>query len=202
MRRFVFCSLLLLAHSVMAETAVPSTEQMIQQLKVTRTRSLRNLTVEAAPAADANAANSNGAGATGNTGADSASAANAQAVAPTAAASAEARPSLSLSIQFDFDSSRIRAESMEPLGNLAAALASPALVQSKFVIEGHTDAKGNPNYNRKLSDQRASAVKELLISKGIDAARLMSVGKGSSELANAASPMAAENRRVKIVNLD
>ena len=86
--------------------------------------------------------------------------------------------------------------------NLAAALVSPALMQSKFAIEGHTDAKGNPEYNRKLSDQRALAVKELLVSKGVDPARLFSVGKGSSELANAGAPMAPENRRVKIVNLD
>jgi outer membrane protein OmpA-like peptidoglycan-associated protein len=112
------------------------------------------------------------------------------------------RPSLSLSIAFDFDSARIRPQSLVVLGNLAAALASPALLASPFVIEGHTDAKGAADYNRKLSAQRAQAVKDLLVAKGIDAARLVSVGKGSSELANASAPLAAENRRVKIVNQD
>jgi outer membrane protein OmpA-like peptidoglycan-associated protein len=107
-----------------------------------------------------------------------------------------------LSIQFDFDSARIRPESLLVLGNLASALASPALLPSHFVIEGHTDAKGSADYNRKLSEQRALAVKELLIAKGIEPARLVSVGKGASELANTGAPMAAENRRVKIVNLD
>ena len=202
MRSLFFCSLLLLSHSVYAQSAVPSTEEMIQQLKAPRTRSLRNLTVEAVPAADAVPAAGTGATTTPNPATTPANTAVAVANAPAAPAVPEARPSLSLSIQFDFDSAHIRTESLEPLGNLAAALLSPVLAQSKFVIEGHTDAKGNPIYNRKLSDQRAAAVKDLLVSKGIDAGRLVSVGKGSSELANAAVPGAPENRRVKIVNLD
>jgi outer membrane protein OmpA-like peptidoglycan-associated protein len=81
-------------------------------------------------------------------------------------------------------------------------LNSPALAQSKFLIEGHTDAKGAPDYNRKLSEQRAQSVKDLLTSKGVDVAHMVSVGKGSSEPANKADPLAAENRRVRIVNLD
>jgi len=196
MRCFVLCSLILMGSSLQAQVAAPSTEQMIQQLKAPRTRGLRNLTVEAVPAADASAQ------APGN--APDASPTSSTSVAAQAPAEPvqEPRPSLSLSIQFDFDSARIRAESLEPLGNLAAALASPVLLQSKFLIEGHTDAKGNAVYNRKLSDQRAAAVKDLLLSKGIAADRLVSVGKGSSELANPGAPLSAENRRVKIVNLD
>lgn len=190
MRSHVLCSLMLIATPLWAQVSMPSTEQMIQQLKAPpRTRSLRNLTIEAVPADKANADTQAGT-------------ANPTVTAAVPAAPPEPRPSLSLSIQFDFDSSRIRAESLQPLGSLAAALASPVLLQSKFVIEGHTDAKGNPGYNRKLSDQRAAAVKDLLVSKGIDAERLLSVGKGSSEPANASAPLAAENRRVKIVNLD
>ena len=155
-----------------------------------RTRSLRNLRVEAAtPEAAASDAATPGAAASGTVAAD----------APEPAAE---RPSLSLSIQFDFDSARIRPESLVPLGNLATALASPALLQSHFLIEGHTDAQGRADYNRRLSDLRARAVRELLVGKGIAAERLVSVGKGASELANPAAPLAAENRRVKIVNQD
>ena len=51
-------------------------------------------------------------------------------------------PSVSLLIQFDFDSSRIREVSATALSNLAQALQSNELAQSKFRIEGHTDAKG------------------------------------------------------------
>ena len=181
LRSFTAWVLMATAFSVAAQTTppsvAPSTEQMIEQLKTPRTRSLRNLVVEATPAAGA-------------------------ASAPAAAQAPEPRPSLSLSVQFDFNSSRIRSESFDALSNLATALNSPALAQSKFLIEGHTDAKGARDYNRKLSEQRAQAVKELLVSKGVDVAHLVSVGKGSSEPANKADPLAAENRRVRIVNLD
>jgi outer membrane protein OmpA-like peptidoglycan-associated protein len=123
--------------------------------------------------------------------------------APSATASApEPKPSLSLLIQFDFDSNRIKPESRKVLADLATALQSAALSQSKFAIEGHTDAVGRADYNQRLSESRASAVRQLLMASGIDAERLRAVGKGSSELANADDPKAAENRRVRVVNLD
>lgn len=201
MRCLVFCTLVLLVDPLWAQVAAPSTEQMIQQLKAPRTRSLRNLTVEAVPNAPATTATA--AEAVAAPAPDPSTAAASDVSEPAVATMApEPRPSLSLNIQFDFDSSRIRTESLEPLANLAAALASPVLLESKFLIEGHTDAKGSAAYNRKLSDQRAGAVKALLVSKGIGADRLVSVGKGSSEPANRAEPLAAENRRVKVVNLD
>jgi len=111
-------------------------------------------------------------------------------------------PSLSLLIQFDFDSARIRPESQQPLTNLARALQSPELQRSKFAVEGHTDAKGSVDYNLKLSAQRAQAVRYYLKTQGVDEDRLVASGKGSSELANDADPLAAENRRVRIVNLN
>lgn len=201
MRCLVFCTLVLLVDPLWAQVAAPSTEQMIQQLKAPRTRSLRNLTVEAVPHAPATTATV--AEAVAAPAPDPSTAAASDVSVPAVATTApEPRPSLSLNIQFDFDSSRIRTESLEPLANLAAALASPVLLESKFLIEGHTDAKGSAAYNRKLSDQRAAAVKALLVSKGIGADRLVSVGKGSSEPAKPAEPLAAENRRVKVVNLD
>jgi outer membrane protein OmpA-like peptidoglycan-associated protein len=194
-RAFVVVSVLMLAIPVFAQTVVPSAEQMVEQLKKPRTRSLRNLTIEAVPQAGGPHAAANAS----DTSNASPPAADAQSSGPEVA---PVRPSLSLSIQFDFDSSRIRPESLVALGNLAAALNSAALLPSKFVIEGHTDAKGSADYNRKLSDQRAVAVKDLLVAKGIAGERLLSVGKGATELANPAAPQSAENRRVKIVNLD
>lgn len=164
----------------------PSTEQMIEQLKAPplapRTRSLRNLTVEAA--GDANAA---GAGTAGN---------GATAAAPVV------RPSLSLMIQFDFNSAQIRPESQQALLNLASALKAAELAASNFAVEGHTDAKGLPDYNLKLSQQRADAVQQFLVNRGVAATRLVASGKGSTQLANAANPLGAENRRVRIVNLE
>ncbi len=174
-----------------AQTAAPSAQQMIEQLKAPapggpRLRSLRNLTVES-------------------TNAPSAEAGDAQATTPSAmqAASApQAKPSLSLLIQFDFNSSQIRPESQQALLNLSQALNSPELSPSKFAVEGHTDAKGLADYNQKLSQQRAEAVQAFLVKNGVTQARLAASGKGSTQLANAANPLSAENRRVRIVNLD
>ena len=157
----------------------PSAAEMVDQLKVQpapsgpRTRSLRNLSVESTSAPTA--------------GAD---------------AAAVARPSLSLLIKFDFDSARVKPESQQALANLAQALQSRELAESKFAVEGHTDARGRADYNLKLSQQRADAVRAFLAHNGVAEPRLAAIGKGSSEPANTADPLAAENRRVRIVNLD
>ncbi len=163
-----------------AQTAAPSTEQMIRQLKAPQTRSLRNLSVEAT----------------------STSAQPANEATPILAVSPASRPSLSLLIQFDFNSASIRTESQQALSNLAQALQSVELQNSNFAVEGHTDAKGKADYNQKLSQQRAQAVRDFLKNQGVAEGRLMAAGKGATELANRDQPFAAENRRVRIVNLD
>lgn len=162
-----------LAHAQVPSTAdSPSAAQMIEQLKTPaaapRTRSLRNLGVEATDAQGAVAS----------------------------------RPSLSLHIQFDFDSARVRPESQQALSNLALALQSPELLLAKFAIEGHTDAKGRADYNLKLSQLRADAVREYLGQHGVAVERLQPSGKGASDLVNPHDPNAAENRRVRIVNVN
>jgi outer membrane protein OmpA-like peptidoglycan-associated protein len=120
----------------------------------------------------------------------------------TPTSTAPNHPALSLIIQFEFDSARVQPQSQEALANLAKALQSPELSAFKFAIEGHTDAKGNADYNLKLSQQRATAVREILRSQGVEPVRLVATGKGSTELANQDRPFAPENRRVRIVNLD
>ena len=72
--------------------------------------------------------------------------------------------------------------------------------QIKLQLVGHTSAEGDPNFNQKLSEDRAQAAVDFLISHGgVDAARLEAVGKGSSELKNADNPMAPENRRTEFI---
>jgi len=51
----------------------------------------------------------------------------------------------------------------------------------KISIEGHTSKEGNLNFNQKLSEKRAKAVVDFLVSRGIPLARLSFEGKGSSE---------------------
>jgi outer membrane protein OmpA-like peptidoglycan-associated protein len=111
-------------------------------------------------------------------------------------------PSLSLLIHFEFNSTKVRAESTQDLEHLAQALLSPGLALAKFGVEGHTDAKGDAAYNLQLSLQRALAVRDVLVAHGVEGGRLVPSGKGSSALADPSQPFAAENRRVRIVNLD
>jgi outer membrane protein OmpA-like peptidoglycan-associated protein len=69
------------------------------------------------------------------------------------------------------------------------------------MVEGHTDGKGTSDYNLKLSQARASAVKAYLEKQGVEASRLVAQGKGDTELVNSQDRFAAENRRVKVITL-
>lgn len=119
----------------------------------------------------------------------------------TSAAVAEpaAAPSISMQIQFDYASDRISAQSKKVMNNLAAALSSSELSSQSFTIVGHTDGRGAADYNMALSQRRAASVKAYLVSNGVGAERLKTVGKGLTELANKDNPAAAENRRVEII---
>jgi outer membrane protein OmpA-like peptidoglycan-associated protein len=72
---------------------------------------------------------------------------------------------------------------------------------SKIVVEGHTDSQGGESYNQDLSQRRAQAVRDYLVSRGIAADRVTSQGFGySRSIADNKSPEGrANNRRVEIV---
>ena len=73
---------------------------------------------------------------------------------------------------------------------------------AKAEIDGHTDSSGSDAYNQKLSQRRADAVKEMLVTRfGIDASRLTAVGYGESQpiASNDTADGRAQNRRVVAV---
>jgi len=109
---------------------------------------------------------------------------------------------IDLNIPFDFASANLTGEGREGLRQLALAMRSPRLASVRFLVEGHTDAKGAARYNLDLSSRRAASVVDYLRAQGISAERLDSVGKGFNELLNEADPLAAENRRVRVVALE
>lgn len=122
--------------------------------------------------------------------------------APGAVDTAGPPPSLSLAIEFEPNSSAVRPASGPLLGNLVAAMLSPELRSRRFLIEGHTDARGAAAADQRLSQQRAEEVRLYLVALGVSPARLKAVGKGSAEPVNVADPQAAENRRVRVVTLE
>jgi outer membrane protein OmpA-like peptidoglycan-associated protein len=86
------------------------------------------------------------------------------------------------------------------LNDVANALAKED-PHSKIVVEGHTDSKGTEKYNQDLSQRRAQAVRDYLVTRGIASDRITAQGFGfTRSVANNASPEGrANNRRVEIV---
>lgn len=74
---------------------------------------------------------------------------------------------------------------------------------SKMVVEGHTDSQGGASYNQDLSQHRAQAVRDYLVTRGISSDRISAQGFGlTRSIADNASPEGrANNRRVEIVVL-
>ena len=70
----------------------------------------------------------------------------------------------------------------------------------KLAIDGHTDNTGKADKNQILSDNRAAAVKNYLISKGVDESRITSAGHGQDQpiADNKTSAGRAKNRRVEL----
>jgi outer membrane protein OmpA-like peptidoglycan-associated protein len=86
---------------------------------------------------------------------------------------------------------------------LARALGNPELKGATFLIGGHTDAAGSDSYNQSLSERRAEAVKIFLTEQfKLSPEQLLAIGFGRSQLKNTTDPLAAENRRVQIVNIE
>jgi len=118
------------------------------------------------------------------------------------AAIASNRPKINLEINFEFNSAKLTPTATPQLNNLGEALTSSDLKGSIVMLGGHTDAKGSDEYNQRLSERRAETVKRYLIDKyHIPATNLVAAGYGEQGLKNPADPLAAENRRVEIVNL-
>jgi outer membrane protein OmpA-like peptidoglycan-associated protein len=114
---------------------------------------------------------------------------------------ADAGQSVNLNIPFEHNSSALQPQASAQLKQLEAALNSTSLKLDRFAVAGHTDAKGSPEYNKRLSLRRAEAVKRYLVTKGIDTNRLDTVGFGSERLLAPDRPDDASNRRVEIRDL-
>jgi len=112
-------------------------------------------------------------------------------------------------IQFASGKATILKASFPTLNNLVALMNE--FPDTKISIEGHTDNVGNPAANKRLSQQRADAIKKYLVSKKIAANRMTAVGYGQErpadgstdiKAANKTPEQRAANRRVEIKSID
>jgi outer membrane protein OmpA-like peptidoglycan-associated protein len=106
---------------------------------------------------------------------------------------------VALYINFYFNKATLKPDAATVIAEVVALLKSdPSL---RLAIEGHTDSAGSIAYNEKLSAQRAAAVVQALVAKGIAADRLTSSGLGASRplAGNDTNEGRARNRRVELV---
>ena len=95
-------------------------------------------------------------------------------------------------IQFDTAAATIKPESQALVDALAGALA--ACSGTTVEVAGHTDVRGDPAKNMRLSEERANSVVSALVAKGIPATRLMPKGFGETKPLGADD---AANRRIE-----
>jgi OmpA-OmpF porin, OOP family len=122
----------------------------------------------------------------------------APAPAPAPAPAAPEKVSFAADAYFDTDKADLKKEGQAKLADMADKVKGMDL--EVVIAVGHTDSQGSAEYNQKLSIKRADAVKGFLSSKGIDAARIYTEGKGMSQPVadNKSADGRSKNRRVEV----
>ncbi|MFV0571158.1 MAG: OmpA family protein [Xanthomarina gelatinilytica] len=105
-------------------------------------------------------------------------------------------------IYFEFNKSNITQQGAFELDKLVKIMKD--YPDMKILVKSHTDSKGNPEYNLKLSESRAQATVQYVISKGISKDRLTAKGLGSTEpkvdcKSNCTGEEDAQNRRSEFI---
>ena len=102
-------------------------------------------------------------------------------------------------VYFGFDSAELTGDAQTTLDRQAAFLnVNPALV---VIVEGHADERGTREYNLALGDRRATAVRDYLLAKGLNSARIRTVSYGKERPAVSGSNEESweKNRRAATV---
>jgi outer membrane protein OmpA-like peptidoglycan-associated protein len=104
-------------------------------------------------------------------------------------------------IEFETASAVITPRGRAVLDSLVTLLASAPT--QRFEVAGHTDARGNPDANQRLSEQRAVAVRRYLAARGIEAARLDPRGYGATRplTTDTTADAMQRNRRIEFTPL-
>jgi peptidoglycan-associated lipoprotein len=114
----------------------------------------------------------------------------------------EGQVAFAMPVHFGFDDATVRQQDQQALEKFAQ-VANAHYRGATITIEGFADPAGTEAYNLRLSRERADAVRDVLVNKGIDGARLRTVGYGKTRLvrpgAKAGDDGAVLNRRVTFV---
>ena len=101
-------------------------------------------------------------------------------------------------ILFGFDSSELTSNARENIASLAETLSK--YEDTNILIEGHTDSRGEEQYNQKLSERRAEAVSKELSRLGVRNVRMKQIGYGENQPVadNTTDDGRSLNRRVEV----
>lgn len=117
---------------------------------------------------------------------------------PVAPVAVSEKVTMAAEALFDFDKAALKPEGRAALDALLGQL--QGMNTEVMITVGHTDSVGSAQYNQKLSIRRADAVKAYVVSKGLDASRVYTEGKGKSQPVadNGSAEGRAKNRRVTV----
>ncbi|MGP8123859.1 MAG: OmpA family protein [Xanthobacteraceae bacterium] len=109
--------------------------------------------------------------------------------------------SVNIYVNFAYNSAELTSDARITLDGLGTALSDPRLAGFNFLIAGHTDARGGDEFNQKLSERRADAVRDYIVAKfQIAPERLATRGYGKTQLLDPTRPEDGVNRRVQVIN--
>ncbi|WP_417516090.1 OmpA family protein [Marinobacter sp.] len=105
-------------------------------------------------------------------------------------------------VLFDLNKADLKSSGEQTIGRLAQFMRE--YEERRVSVEGYTDSTGDESYNQKLSERRAEAVRDELISQGIERRRIETRGYGEQYpvASNDTSAGRQQNRRVEIVISD
>lgn len=122
----------------------------------------------------------------------------APAPAPVAIAPAPQRVSFSADTLFGFDKDTVRPEGMAALDTFSNQLQGTSY--QSITVEGHTDRMGSTDYNQALSNDRASTVKDYLVSRGkLDPSKISAVGRGEGSPVTQAGDCPDKQSRASLI---
>jgi OmpA-OmpF porin, OOP family len=118
--------------------------------------------------------------------------------APPAPVSVKQTITIQAEALFDFDKYALKPAGRKSIDDAIAKMQQ--LDVELIIATGHTDSRGTDAYNQKLSERRATTVKNYMVSKGVPAAKITTLGKGETQpvATNKTDAGRAKNRRVDI----